>query len=338
MKTFYISILMLCSSLLFSQKVEKLFKEEKFKDVIALEKESLNFTGEELYQLGFSFFREEKDLKAIEYYDKALEKGYDNPIVFFHKGLSEMYLKKYEQSLINFDKAIKEAPLAEFYHEKIRTYYFQDDKKNVEKTFLEALEKSAEKDEWYTKIVIIAGNFYYTEKDFVKSEKVYVDAIKILPKEFELYSKLIKSLNAQNKFSEANLYFNKMKIFYENKELPKDEMEFKNLAVDEFAWKKQWVNVHKYFDKPKSMLDGLYILYLIDEKGEKVERRFKIEKTLQIEKTDPEFVICEETNDGGHKTYPIGFKDDSFTLENLRGEIIKILDGAYKVAGTFKPN
>ncbi|GAA5091219.1 hypothetical protein GCM10023210_18330 [Chryseobacterium ginsengisoli] len=330
MKKLLIIPLITFSSCVFAQKIDKLFDEQKFEEITALEKESPSFTGEELYKLGFAFFRQENDDKAIEYYDKALKKGFENPILFFQKGLSQMYQKKYDEALKNINIGLESAPVAEFYYEKIRIYTIKGDIVNQEKTFLEALQKSEKKDEWYTKIVLFAGNFYYVEKkDFAKSEKIYKDAIDSLPKQYELYTKLIKSLNAQNKFSEANSYFEKMRILYEKKELPEDEMKFKNLNVEQFNWKNQVVNVYKYFEKPKDMLQPLYVLYLNNEKGDKIERKFKIEKTLQVEKTDPEFVICEESEDG-HRTYPIGFKNDSFTLESLRNEIKEILDNKYK--------
>jgi tetratricopeptide (TPR) repeat protein len=325
MKKPFIVALITFSSIISAQKVQKLFDEQKFAELVALEKESSTFTGEELYYLGFAFFRQENDDKAIEYYDKALKKGFDNATVFYHKGLSQMYQKKYDEALKNINIGLDSYPLAEFYFEKIRIYSIKEDLVNQEKTFLEALQKSPQKDNWYVKIVLFGGSFYYGQKDFAKSEKIYKDAIAELPKEYELYSKLIKSLNVQNKFSEADAYFEKVRVFYEKKELPEDEMKFKNLNVDQFAWKDQTVNVHKYFEKPKDMLEPLYVLYLINEKGEKIERKFNIEKTLQVEKTDPEFVICEESK-GGHTTYPIGFKDDKFTIKELRERIVKILN------------
>lgn len=337
MKKFFITILIIFSSGIFAQKVEKLFNEEKFEELTALEKESSGFTGEELYYLGFAFFRQENDEKAIEYYNKALQKGFDNALVYYHIGLSNMYQKKYDEALKNINLGLDSHPLAEFYFEKLRIYSILEDSVNQEKTFLEALQKSGEKDSWYLKIVLFAGGFYYSQKDYKKSEKVYKDAILSLPKEYELYTKLIKSLNVQNKFSEADSYFEKMRTFYENKELPEDEMKFKNLNVDQFNWKNQVVNIHKYFEKPKEMLQPLYVLYLINEKGDKVERKFKIEKTLQVEKTDPQFVICEETK-SGHSTYPIGFKDAGFTLEDLRKEITDILNNKYRVAASLEHN
>lgn len=337
MKKLLIFPLIALSSFVFAQKIDKLFDEQKFEEITSLEKESPSFTGEELYKLGFAFFRQENDDKAIEYYNKALQKGFNNAIVFYHKGLSQMYQKKYDEALKNINTGLESAPLAEFYFEKIRIYNIKEDLVNQEKTFLEALQKSREKDNWYIKIVLFGGSFYYNKKDFARSEKIYKDALAILPKEYELYTKLIKSLNAQSKFSEANSYFEKMRVLYEKKELPEDEMKFKNLNVDEFNWKNQVVNVHKYFEKPKEMLAPLYVLYLIDEEGKKVQRKFKIEKTLQIEKTDSEFVICEESQ-GGHTTYPIGFKDENFTLESLRKEMINILNGKYEPKASSKNN
>ncbi len=337
MKKFFIIILIIFSSGIFAQKIEKLFNEGKFEELTTFEKESSTFTGEELYYLGFAFFRLENDEKAIEYYNKALQKGFDNALVYYHIGLSQMYQKKYDEAVKSINIGLESHPLAEFYFEKIRIYSIKEDPVSQEKTFLEALQKSGEKDSWYVKIVLFAGGFYYGKKDYKKSEKIYKDAILSLPKEYELYIKLIKSLNVQNKFSEADSYFEKMRALYEKKELSEDEMKFKNLNVDQFNWKNQVVNIHKYFDKPKEMLQPLYVLYLINENGDKVERKFKIEKTLQMEKADPEFVICEETKDG-HSTYPIGFKDENFTLEDLRKEITNILNNKYNIAASFKHN
>lgn len=327
MKKVYALTLFCFSMLLCAQKVEKLFNEQKFEEIVLLENESINFTDRELYYLGYAFFRDEKDEKAIEYYNKALKKGFDNPVIFFQKGLSEMYLKKYDDALNDFNTAISGAPVAEFYIEKARVYNLKQDIINEEKTFVEGLVKAQEQDDrWYLELLKNAGNFYYTQtKDFSKSEKVYVDGVTKFPKEFILYEKLIKALNAQDKFSEANKIFDQMKGFYSEKILPEDYMKFKNVAVDEFPWKKQWINVYRSFEKPKETLGTIYKVYLIDESGDKVERKFNVEKLLQIEKTDGEFVICEESN-GGHTTYPIGFKDENFTIKELRAKIIKILD------------
>ncbi|WP_144283143.1 tetratricopeptide repeat protein [Chryseobacterium echinoideorum] len=280
----------------------KLFNEQNFDEITKLEKESGNLSGEELYYLGYAFFSKENDLKAIEYYDKALSKGFDNPMLYFQKGYSQMFLKQYDQALENINKAISKAPLAEFYVEKARIYKIKEDVINEEKTYVEGLQNSKLKDDnWYLELIKNAGNFYYAQiKNFPKSEKVYEDGISAYPNEYILYEKFIKALNAQNKFAEADKVFDQMKVFYSEKKLSEDNMKFKNLAVDEFEWNNQWVNVYKSFEKPKKTLESIYKVYLIDKTGEKIERKFNIEKTLQIKKTDAEFVICEESK-GTHQ-------------------------------------
>lgn len=331
MKKFYLFFLIFTYSTFFSQKVLKLFNEQNFDEIIKMEKDSETLSGEELYYLGYAFFSKENDLKAIEYYDKALAKKFDNPILYFQKGYSQMFLKQYDKALENINIAISKAPLAEFYVEKARIYLIKKDIDNEEKTYIEGLQQSKLKnDKWFLELVKNAGNFYYAQvKNFPKSEKIYIDAIIEYPNEYVLYEKLIKVLNTQNKFVEANKVFDQVKVFYSEKKLSEDNMKFKNFAVDEFQWNDQWINVYKSFEKPKEMLESIYKVYLINKAGEKIERKFNIEKTLQINKADAEFVICEESN-GGHTTYPIGFKDDSFTLEDLRIQIRKILDKSRK--------
>lgn len=331
MKKFYLFFLIFTYSTFFSQKVLKLFNEQNFDEIIKVEKDSETLSGEELYYLGYAFFSKENDLKAIEYYDKALAKKFDNPILYFQKGYSQMFLKQYDKALENINIAISKAPLAEFYVEKARIYLIKKDIDNEEKTYIEGLQQSKLKnDKWFLELVKNAGNFYYAQvKNFPKSEKIYIDAIIEYPNEYVLYEKLIKVLNAQNKFVEANKVFDQVKVFYSEKKLSEDNMKFKNFAVDEFQWNDQWINIYKSFEKPKEMLESIYKVYLINKAGEKIERKFNIEKTLQINKADAEFVICEESN-GGHTTYPIGFKDDSFTLEDLRIQIRKILDKSQK--------
>lgn len=326
MKKILLSLILCSSSLVFGQKVLKLFQEQKFDEITKLENESLTLSGEELYYMGYAFFIKENDTKAIEFYDKAMDKKFDNPIVYFQKGYSQTFLKQYDKALENIDTAIEKAPMAEFYVEKANIFKYQNDISNEDKTYQEALKKAVREGEWYLTLLKNAGNFYYvTKKDYKRAQETYINAIALYPEEYILYEKLMKALNAADKFSEANEVFGKTKEFYDKKKLPEDFMKFKNIGVDEFVWNNQLVNVFKYFEKPTKTLESLYTVYLIDKSGEKIERKFNIEKTIQIEKNDPEYLICEETNNG-HSTYHIGFNDDTFTLLTLRMMIRKVLD------------
>lgn len=338
MKKILFSLILCSSSLVFGQKVLKLFQDQNYEEITKLEKEASNLSGEELYYLGYAFFMMENDAKAIEYYDKSLEKKFDNPIVYFQKGYAQMFLKQYDKALANINIAISKAPKSEFYVEKANIFKYQKDTVNEDKTYEEGLKNGDKESEWYLNLSKNAGNFYYvTKKDYKRAQEVYASAITLFPEDYALYEKLMKAFNAEGKFSEANVIFAKMKEFYTQKKLPEDFMKFKNVSIDEFAWNNQFVNVFKYFEKPQQTLESLYTVYLIDKTGDKIERKFNIEKTIQIEKNDPEYLICEETKNG-HSTYHIGFKDDTFTLETLRTMIRKVLDENPKTAASVQLN
>lgn len=335
MRKFILFAFLICFSFHYSQEIKKLFDEENFDELIKKESEISSLEAQEIYYIGYAYFRKEDDSNAIRLYDKAIEKGFTNPIVYFQKGLSQVFLEKYDEAIGNYDIAISQVPKAEFFIEKGRVYKLQNNLKDEISTYVEGLKK-AEKDNFYIDLIKVAGNYYYAEtKEYEKSAEIYKNGITDFPEEYPFYEKIIKSLNAQNKFSEANSYFDKMKFFYQKKELPEDMMKFKNLPIDEFGWNGQWINIFKSFEKPEKMLDVFYVAYLIDKSGDKIERKFNIEKTLKIEDKDPNFVICEELKNG-HNTYPIGFRNENFDLQELRKLITEILNKKYKVAATIE--
>lgn len=337
MKKTFFSLLIFSFSFTFSQSIESLFEQQKYDDLIKYETKTDSLSGEELYYIGYAFFRKENDEKAIELYNKAIEKGFNNPIIFFQKGFSLMFLNKLDEAIKNYDLAISQAPKAKFYIEKGRIFNKQGKNNEEIQTYLEGLEKS-HKDSFYLELTKITGNYYYARtKEFDKSINIYKKGIENFPEDYILYEKLIKALNASNKFDEANEYFEHTRKLYQEKKLSDDYMKYKNIAVDEFEWNGQWINIFKSFEKPKEILDSLYKVYLIDKSGKKIERKFNIEKTIKIEKKDPEFVVCEELNNG-HNTYPIGLKDETFKLSELRQIIVSILNKKQKEAATIRFN
>lgn len=319
----------------FSQSIKQQFDAGNFDELIKNTDNVEKLTGEELYYVGFAFFRKEDDRKAIEFYDKALLKGFNNPIIYFQKGLSQVYLSKFNEAIANYNKAISLEPKPEFYLEKGRVYKLQKLRAEEITTYLEGLQ-NAEKIKFYVDLIKVTGNFYYAEtKEFAKAVEIYKNGISNFPTEYSFYEKIIKALNAQNKFAEADLYFAKMKVFYNEKLLSEEMMTFKSVAVDEFEWKAQWLNSYKSFETPKKSLESLYVVYLIDKTGEKIERKFNIEKTDKFSEKDPQFVICEEINNG-HKTYAVGFKDENFNLHQLKELIVEILNTNQKPAASIK--
>lgn len=351
----------------YGQNVTELYNQKNFQELIKLDGKTDNLTADELYMVGFAFFQTENDSKAIEIYDKAISKGLNNGSVHFYKGLSLRLLNNYEEALKEIEKSLKLEPTnQEFMNEKGMVYYSQ---KNFDKAlevfeiakklpntfpepyywiariyhekedFKKALtayydaEQNLPKDNsnYFTTIMTIGQLEYTLTKDFKKSIISYEKAIQLDKQNFEIYFKLIKSCNADKDFIKADSLFQILKQAYKNKTLPKNEMEFKTVSIAQFQWNGQNATILKSLENAKETLDITYKVFVQNKQGDKVERRFVVEKTFQIEKDGANFLLCEQDKKtGGHITYPYGWKEENITAEDLEKAVKLVLDGKMK--------
>lgn len=370
-----ITLTVLQFSFSYGQTVTELYNNKDYQSLIKYEKKSDKLTPDELYMIGFAFFQLENDNKAIEFYDKAITKGLDNGAVHFYKGLSLRYLKKYEEALKEIEFSLKKEPTnQEYMNEKGMVFYSQsqyakaleifEQAKKLPNTFPEPYYWVAriyhEKQEFdkalkayydaikyipimnsnYLTCLTSIGQLEYTfTKDFKKSAKAYSDAILLDKENYELYYKLIKSYNAEKEYEKADSVFSIVKIAFEKGKLPKEDMEIKTIGIAQFEWNGQRATIIKSLIDPIETLDISYKVFLLNKEGDKVERRFVVEKTIQIEKDGAKHLLCEQDKKtGGHITYPYGWKTDKIPLDDLQRAVILVLDKKIKQGASSKFN
>lgn len=359
----------LLSASIYGQNIAELYNSKDFEALIKLEEKVDTLTGEELYMLGFAFFRLENDTKAVELYNKAIAKGYDNGIIRFYKAVSLTYMKKYDDAVKEIDMALKKEPTnQEYMNQKGKIYnaegleekaldYFEEatrlpntngesffwvayiyhGKKNLEKAlkmYYLAAEKVPRENTYYVATLQSIGQLEYTfTQNYQKSALAYAEAISLEPKNYEVYPKLIKAYNASKEYSKAESVFQLLKTAYKNNELDPN-MKFKNIGIDEYEWNKQKITVFRSLDDAKKVLDVSYKVYLLNKTGDSVERIFTVEKTIQIEKGLKHF-LCEKKEDSS-LTYPHGWKTDDIPLEDLKRAIVLVLDDQMQHTATSK--
>jgi tetratricopeptide (TPR) repeat protein len=344
----------------------ELYNSKDFQALIKLEEKSNILTGEELYMVGFAFFKLENDEKAIEFYDKAIRQGYDNGIAHFYKSVSLTYLKKYDEAVTEIDISLKKEPVnqeymnqkgliykvqgledkaLDYFEEATRfpnTYgepyfwvaYIYHGKQDLEKAlklYYVAAEKVPQQNPYYAASLQSIGKLEYSyTENYQKSALAYAEAIAVRPKDYEIYPKLIKAYNAAKEYSKADAVFDLMKAAYKNNELP--DMKYKNVGIDEYQWNKQRLSVYKSLDDPKAALDVWYKIYLLNKSGDAVERIFTVEKTIQVG-NGSKYLLCEQKIDS-HLTYPYSWKTDNIPLEELKKAIILVLEGSMQKMAT----
>ena len=347
----------------YGQTIVELYDKKDYKALIRFEKKSDKLTPDELYKVGFAFFQLENDDKAIEFYDKAISKGLDSSFVRYRKALALRYAKRFEEAIREFDIAIEKAPSNQMYMSaKGLTYYYSGQMDKALSVFLEAqklpndyqepfymaghiyhinsefdmalrlfydgLKHISKSNKYYLSALTDIGQLEYTvTKDFTKSAKAYEEAINIAPKNYELYTKLIKAYNAGKEYAKADSIFGLMKIAYEQKELPENDMKYKNIAIDEYEWSGQKVIVKKYLVDPKEFLDLSYKVYILTKTDDKIERTFMVEQTIQLP-DEAKHLLCEvDHTTGAYITYLYGWETDSIPLYDLKQAIGLVLAG-----------
>lgn len=353
------------------QTATELFNSQKYQELIKLESKANTLTPIELYMLGFAFFQSENDTKAIEFYDKAISKGYNEACVYYYKGLALRYSHKYDEALQEVTKSIEKDPNnQEYRNEKGLILYnqgqqdkalavFQEAKKltntigepyfwvahiyheqqNYQKAlslYYEAVDSIPKSNSYYCKTLQAIGQLEYTfTKDYRKSINAYTEVLKITPKDYKYYTKLIKALNAGKEYAKADSVFDLLKIAYNNKELSEDDMKFRNIPIDEYEWNGQIMTVYKQLVDPQKSLDLSYKIYLISKDGKKVERTFMVEKTIQIA-AGVKHLLCERKKEGSHITYPLGWSTDTIPLIDIKKAVNLVLEGKIEQGASSK--
>ena len=366
-KTTTFILIFLIYSLSYGQSVTELYNNKNYQELVKHEKKADKLSPDELYMVGFAFFQLENDNKAIEFYDKAIAKGLDDGSIHFYKGLSLCYQKKYDEALKEIDISLmKEPNNQEFMNQKGQIYRYQGQedkaldffeqatklpntygepyfwvayiyhgKKDFKKAltlYYVALDSVPQKNSYYQTTLESIGQLEYTyTKDYLKSAKAYSQAIQLDKDNYELYYKLMKSYNAAKEYVKADSIFGLVKIAFEKGKLPKEDMEIKTIAIAQFEWNGQTATIRKSLIDPKESLDISYKVFLLNKEGDKVERRFVVEKTIQLEKDGAKHLLCEQDKKtGDHITYPYGWSTDNIPLDDLEKAVKLVLDGKMK--------
>ena len=143
-----------------------------------------------------------------------------------------------------------------------------------------------------------------------------------------MYYKLMKSYNAAHEYDKADSIFALVKTAFEEKRLPQEDMEIKTVAIAQFEWNDQVAVIRRSLIDPKETLDISFKVFLLNKAGDKVERRFMVEKTMQIGENGAKHLLCEQDKaTGDHITYPYGWSTDTIPIEELEKAVRMVLDG-----------
>jgi tetratricopeptide (TPR) repeat protein len=359
-----------------AQSIHLFFADKKYDEVVKKFSEKENdLNGEETYMLGFSHFIGGNDEKAISLYDKAIEKGFTEPAVYFYKGVSFRYLEKNEDALVQFSIACKKDSLnQEYASEKAFTLYRMKRDEEAIAAYTEAkklpntyqapwymvphLQLMQGKDDlalqgFYEGLTHISkeNNFYAItlidiakienriKKNYTKAIEAYLLILKENGDNYEACEGLAVLYSKTGKSQLADSLFNLLKLGFEDKKLSENMMKFKQAKIAEYEINGVLLYVYKKFTPPAKMIDVMYTGYLMDKAGNDITRIFQTEQTIQLNDKTPKHILCERAIDGKSRSnYGIGWLSDDISPDSFFELIKAVLEGKLKAAAssTFK--
>lgn len=345
------------------QTIEAAYEARNFDNVIKYGAKPAELTGTQAYMVGYAYSQLENDSDAIRFYDYAIAKDPDNAEFHFYKGLSLRYQGKKEDALNAIKIAVKKDPKnQEYANEEGTILYYQDKKadalkvferaKNLPgnypepyfwvaqlnhendkfdealKDFYNAVKYLPESNSHYPLALASIGLLEYTHThNYKKSAEAYSRALSFDPKNHIRRTKLVKALNASEQYTEAEKQFKILQAAFQKNELPAELIVKNSIAIDEYMNDETGIRVYRSLLEPVKPLDILYRVYVMNKQGDKIERRFEVEKSATTLE-DVTYFMCEHELEPEKHIARYAFVKTQPTLDKVKKGVSKVLSGS----------
>jgi tetratricopeptide (TPR) repeat protein len=355
--------------LLSAQTIEDLFQNDEYEALAEYANKTKDLSARELYCVGYGLYRVDQDREAIKLYDQAIEKGLDSAYVYRRRGRARIYLKELTEARADFRMAIARDPEGQPNYTEMGMAYAYDDMQDsamvylrkarelpfasltpytmIPRIFAENDDLKGAREEYAVSAAMLDANSdayleflgeigrqaYVISNDFPHSVRVYSDLMRRAPEEYGMYPRLIKALVANEEFDRADSVFAIMQEAHKAEKLGEEFTKYGRVGIDEFEWKGQLIVTYRYLELPTELLKPIYIAFLLEADGEKVDRIVLTEKTMQIEDSGSKHLLCEQM-DNGHATYSYGWDTDDIPYSNFKKAVVGVLDGEIAVGAS----
>lgn len=183
MKAQMISLL---SCLLFSfasnaqSRIENLLKQKRYSEVIAFADQTDKLSGQDIFHIGQAYIMQKDDEKAIEMFNKAINKGYKNGEVYFAKGIAQSNLEFYQESINSFRQALYYLPKRKKVLIELAASYYKAQELDSAYSVYQTIEKN-----WgdYYPAILMTCQILHEQERYTKALDCYYTKLHILQRD-----------------------------------------------------------------------------------------------------------------------------------------------------------
>lgn len=352
-------------------KFEKLYSEEKFKEIIETTPNK-DWNSKTYYYKAMAYYMSNDDDNTIRYMDIALETKPVDHDMYYYKGMALFYKKEYQKSLPLIKKSIKlHSTEPAFYNSLGKVFYNLKEidssytyfKKAVsfenptielysslaeicfeKEKYIEALniykkiiKKSKPNSEQYYSYLYNLAFTQQITKEYSNAEKNLNEILNTNPNDFQAKTKLIQVLIAQNKYADVYKLRDELYLEFKENKIPKESNN--QFCFEQFDWKDNKVFAYENFKNPEDSKKGLFNkhqYFIYDKNGNYLyeinsESSFAVRLNKSIK-----YVLALKSKRGYQTFWKFGFKEIDY--KTLKENVLKILNKEVKPEGSTIKN
>ena len=259
-------------------RLENLYSEKKYDQILNdYEKNVNDYSAKSIYYIGMAHYMKANDNKCIELMNLSIEKDKSDPDPHYIKGMTFNYLNKFDDAIESFKKAIELFPESADYHSGLADSYFNKEeflkafesykvasqvndeldrpfymmpqalfnlnkKEEALEYFYLAKNEIDKTTESYITVLYNIGLMESLNRNYVKAEPVFSEIIKLNPKDYSAYSKLIQAYYGMKEYAKSKTYKDILYKAFDNGELVGTGLE-EMFCFDQFDWNDKFMNV-----------------------------------------------------------------------------------------------
>jgi tetratricopeptide (TPR) repeat protein len=354
------------------QEFKQLYDDNKYDALIAYQpKKRKDLPARAIYYIAMAHYMKSEDDNTLKYLNMAIDKGPADQDMYFFKGMTLFYKGKYKEALPCYDKAIAMSPNEPiFYSGKSEVFYITDQVDSA----LHHLEKAMQFPDCKARAFLMAGELYQKKNDIPKAlvayeaaltkvdkttkeyrsllfnlglmnqlsgnparaKELFEESIAAFPDDYHCMAKLIQSCYALGQIDQAKPHKEKLYEAFRANKLPLNMKEM--FCFDQFEWNGRKIMAFELYDETNEVIFVKHRFYVMDEKGE-IDYKVQSESSVGVRMVNEKakYVLC-LAKDGGRFTYWHYVFNDDYDYNELKREVINILDGKVKPGSSTVPS
>jgi tetratricopeptide (TPR) repeat protein len=281
-------LILIAGSLYGQSRIEKMLQQKRYKELADMAQQADKYSGKDIFHIGQALIKLGEDEKAVNMFNKAIKKGYQDGELYFARGVAESNLELYNAAITSFEQALYYLPMRKkVLIELAGAYYKNFELDSAYSTYFKVAENWGDyypaqlmlcqithEQEKYTEALncyyqklphFKKDDYYYREaleaivrlewhhfKNYAKAEKALKNLLDAFPENYGYSMQLMQLYNYTGRYADAAAIENYVLQGYKDLKLQESFYQKGVMLVDQFDTAQYHMEAFRVFQPEKA--------------------------------------------------------------------------------------